>query len=581
MVSSYMLVMQLVTFFLAVGLRGVSSLGTSSMTSSSSSSSAESARTSTNTPQTKTTTIPTTTTTAGDQAAQVWRSVASAIPSERSELLHAEAPPGLAGTYYVNGLASCTYKNGRLVHPFESHGFLKAITFGPKNHGAISLKARYVQTPVRTWEEKAGRPLFRGAMSSVADMRSGRFSDRLSNALSPTTRETANLAVRAWGDKLIATADNCRFFGIDRDSLDTLGAEIFDDALKGYQMLAHTRVDIENNRLIAAALAYDPLNQATDMTFFEFDDKGELLSKVEHTFPAFVTHDWTITPNYYVVPAASAVFDIGKLPSLITGGMPATEMFSLDSEAPGTLLLIPRDGGEPIRAERSDKVHSTIFHLGPAYEKDGQVIVHPFVFDRYQFGGEMGFDLHTQSFNPTEWAESNGGPHLEKWKVHIDAVDANSAFPNTRKVTTERMNNIISDMPTIHPRRDGLECNSVYTVCGIREKGWFPFNSIAKHCLKTGECQIWPPEAASMASGDNKDWDGGTVVRSEPLFVPKSSAIDEDDGYILSTVHDAKNGETRLEILDAKHFAEGPIQTISLGELWGWNIHSSFEPISQ
>ncbi len=91
--------------------------------------------------------------------------------------------------------------------------------------------------------------------------------------------------------------------------------------------------------------------------------------------------------------------------------MTATDIFSIDPETPGTVLLIPRkQGGTPIRAERSDGVHSTIFHVGPTYEDDdGNVVFHPFCFDTYQFGGEMGFDIHEQTFDPTPWSEGNGG----------------------------------------------------------------------------------------------------------------------------------------------------------------------------
>jgi carotenoid cleavage dioxygenase-like enzyme len=444
------------------------------------------------------------------------------------------------------------------------------------------MNARYVETPVRKWEERFGRPLFRGAMSAVADMKSGKLSDRLANALSPTTRETANLAVRKWGDRLIVTADNCSFYGMCSDTLDTLGVDTFDNVLQGYQMLAHTRTDTERNRLVACALAYQPFEQSTDLTFFEFDKDGKLVSKVEHHLPAFVTHDWTITPNYYVIPAASAVFDTSKLPSLIAGGMTATEIFAIDANAPGTVLLIPRDGsGPPIRAERSDGMHSTIFHVGPTYEDDetGDVIFHPFCFDQYQFGGEMGFDIHKQSFDPTPWSESNGGPKLERWTIDM----TESKVKGKGKVVpaiAERLSTVISDMPTFHPDRDGLECNSVYTVCGIREegKGWFPFNSIAKHDLRTGECEVWPPEACSLNADERFRWDGGSAVRAEPLFVPRVGAIDEDDGYVLSTVHCSENRRTTLEILDAKDFGAGPIQRIDLGELMGWNVHSSFDP---
>lgn len=144
-----------------------------------------------------------------DPAAQVWQTIATADPAERSrEILATDAPDGLHGTYYINGFANCEIGD-RLVHPFESHGFFKAITIDGTNNTVQLQGAKYIETPVRTWERRLGRPLFRGAMSAVADSKS--FLGSLLNALSPTTRPTVNLAVRKWNQRLIVSSDNAPF----------------------------------------------------------------------------------------------------------------------------------------------------------------------------------------------------------------------------------------------------------------------------------------------------------------------------------------------------------------------------------
>jgi carotenoid cleavage dioxygenase-like enzyme len=516
-----------------------------------------------------------------DNAANVWKAVATAEPQERDEILKGVAAPnGLRGTYYVNGLASCEIGD-RLVHPLESHGFLKALSF--QEDGTIHLKAKYIDTPVRKLETFAQRPLFRGAMSAVSNINT--LGGSILNALSPMIRPTANLAVRRWGidnktkkKKLIVTSDNAPYFSLDPETLETnFGHETFDGVLAGRNMLAHTRVDTERGRLVACAVDYSPFEQATDITFFEFDEAGKLVSERKHrTSPAVIFHDWMITPNYYVIPAAEAKFDLSKLPSLILGRLPATDMFSLDETAPAKVLLIPRHdrNEEVLEAKMNDGTHGVSFHMGPCYEdNDDKIIVNLFVFDGYQFGGETGFSLEEQSFDPTEWSVSIGGPKLQRWTISLND-DRKSA-----SMTTELGSTVVCDMPTFHPDRDGLYSRYVYSLCGIRQEGFFPFNAVAKHDLLTGAMQIWPPEASAHVD-EGYEWDGGSSVRAEPLFVPRqgSSGEKEDDGFLLSTVHDAIAGTTTLEIFDAQRFSDGPIQQISLGELWGWNVHSCFEP---
>lgn len=531
-----------------------------------------------------------------DHAAKVWKTIATSEGIEKDlTFTDYEIPDGLRGTYYVNGFGSCRIGKERLVHPFESHGFFKAITF--EEDGSIKFRAKYVNTPVRKLEHIFQRPLFRGAMSSVATMNTviGNFW----NALAPTTRDTANLAVRKWGDKnkqkrLILSCDNAPHYSLHPDTLETIGIETMDTKiLEGKKMLAHTRVDSERQRMVSVSLDYLPLEQATVIHFYEFDQAGTLISDREYkTSPAVVFHDWMLTPNYYIVPAAEAVFDLSKIPDLILGKSTATEVFSLDEMAPAKVLLIPRDPDQDVIESRmSDATHGVSFHFGPSYEcktdNGRNIVLHLFVFDRYQFGDEMGFRLEEQDFAPTPWSLSNGGPKLQRWTVSINNDD-------TTTMRSEKLSDLKADMPTFHPKKDGLFCRYMYSVCGIREKGFFPFNALCKYDLLASDedqiVEIWPPAAAKAVHSTNyKDWDGGPGVYAEPLFVPRKghsgdsenevdNGNNDDDGFLLTTFHDAEAGTTTLEIFDAKTFSDGPIQKIPLGELMGWNVHSCFDP---
>lgn len=133
------------------------------------------------------------------------------------------------------------------------------------------------------------------------------------------------------------------FYRINPETLETMGVETMDGVLRGQNMLAHTRVDPERQRLVACALEYQAVDQANLLHFYEFDTNGKLVADREYrASPAVVFHDWMITPNYYIVPAAEASFDLAKLPQLLLGRIPATGVFSLDESAPAKVLLIPR-----------------------------------------------------------------------------------------------------------------------------------------------------------------------------------------------------------------------------------------------
>ena len=52
-------------------------------------------------------------------------------------------------------------------------------------------------------------------------------------------------------------------------------------ALSGRNMLAHTRVDADRKRLIAAAADFDAIGDKTTTTFWEFDERGNKIAAVD------------------------------------------------------------------------------------------------------------------------------------------------------------------------------------------------------------------------------------------------------------------------------------------------------------
>uniref|UniRef100_A0A7S3NHN6 Dioxygenase n=1 Tax=Aureoumbra lagunensis TaxID=44058 RepID=A0A7S3NHN6_9STRA len=509
-----------------------------------------------------------------DSAKVAWETVALSAAEICPEEIEVgrNAPKGLRGTWYVNGLSSCQIGN-RLVHPFEAHGFIKAFRFD--GEGKVTMRSRFVETDVQRYEAIAKRPLYRGAMSNVANFE--KFPDFLLNAVSPSTRAVAQLAVRCWGkDQLFASTDNAPWFRLDPVTLETIGEESMNNhLLRGTKMLAHTRIDHDRNVMCAAAAEFDAFENTTKLILFEFDVKGNQLSRIELTEPFFIFHDFAITQDFWIIPINPGKFDLDKLPNFIFGRAPATDIFQLDFNRNLCLLLVPR--GERKNFIGKDAADQAIridlgcfgatFHVGPHWiDSHGRLIAHAFIFERYIFGGEMGFDIRKQQFNPTPWSLSNGGP-----KLHRIIIDNVRSVPKLTEFI--KLSEIPTDMPTMHPDRDGYKSRYVYGTAGIRDIGWFPFNSLVKFDLDTDQVDIWRPSDPQVRH---------YCVTSEPYFLPRlqqsDSNDDDDDGWLLSLLHDVANNVTELQIFDAKHLSTGPIWSTSIGKLWPWNVHTTFDP---
>merc|ERR1712194_44322 len=75
---------------------------------------------------------------------------------------------------------------------------------------------------------------------------------------------------------------------------------------------------------------------------------------------------------------------------------------------------------------------------------------------------------------------------------------------------------------------------------------------------------------------------GEHQVVSEPMFVPRPNSCEEDghddDGFVMSIIHNAEEKDTKLTIWDSKTFELGPIAEVSLDVLFPWCVHGSFCP---
>ncbi len=480
----------------------------------------------------------------------------------------------MKGTYFMNGLSNCQLGN-RLVHPFEAHGYCKSLVFD--GNGQVHLTSRIVDTPLSKKEREKDEILHRGVMSTVADMDS--IFGNVKNALSPSDRDTANLTADLWPPPntrnkdgiapiLIVCTDNGEPYALDPQSLEMRGR--LGDVLpklktvfpKGTKCLAHTRHDTVRNRFVMCifkmVIPGEEMKGNSYMEFLEFDENFDLVSRRDFTTRFIVFHDWALTQNYYVVPKNPAYLRWANIGKFAIGQSLGTDVFAMEEETNGEFILIPRhDSKEEVKEVKSDAFFNC-FHIAPTFEKEeeDELIINGCIFDSYTFGGEMGFDGVSQTFDPVKWGAEGGlapPPRLDQF-----VIDTNT-FEIKRK---ERVPVIPVDMPNFNG--DAKPCKYSYFLGAERPEGWFPFRQIVKLDLETFESAVYDV-------GDGR-------VASEPMFVPRSSQKSEDDGFVLSIVHDADEKRSQLLIWDAENFSRGPIAECSLGRLFPWCVHGSFYP---
>jgi carotenoid cleavage dioxygenase len=80
--------------------------------------------------------------------------------------------------------------------------------------------------------------------------------------------------------------------------------------------------------------------------------------------------------------------------------------------------------------------------------------------------------------------------------------------------------------------------------------------------------------------GTRTDLDVGRgCAPGEPVFVPAANGKDEDDGYLMTFVHDAAKDSSRFVVYDAKTMDRTPVASIELPRIPN-GFHGSWIPAS-
>ena len=67
----------------------------------------------------------------------------------------------------------------------------------------------------------------------------------------------------------------------------------------------------------------------------------------------------------------------------------------------------------------------------------------------------------------------------------------------------------------------------------------------------------------------------------EPIFVPRSDAAAEDEGFVMAYVHDAESNTCDVVILEAQNFAAPPVATIHLPVRVPYGFHGNWLPAAR
>lgn len=425
-----------------------------------------------------------------------------------------QLPRELSGTYYRNGPNPQFAPRGP-HHWFHGDGMLHAFTLG---NGAAHYRNRWIRTPKWQLEHEAGEGL-----SGMPG--NPRFNDPRILELASTL---ANTHVIWHGERLLALEEGHAPFEVDPHTLASIGYHRFDDRLEG-PMTAHPKIDPVTGEMVF--FGYNARGRFTPDVMLHIADREGRLTWSRHIEAPFASmvHDFVVTRKHIILP----IFPLTGSMERAQKGLPP---YAWEPDK-GTHVAIITRGARSGGVRWFDAPPGYVFHPMNAYETDDGLII----CDMQQYDVAPLFPKP----DGTPAAERAPAARLVRWT--IDLHSRSKSF----KITP--LDDHVGEFPRHDERFAMLPYRHGYfnaAPVDSETQGRDSRTSIAHIDLNTGNTRLWQPEVGDFCG--------------EPVFVPRSGAAAEGDGWLLSVIYRAGENRSDLAVFEAAEVQAGPIALVHL-----------------
>lgn len=308
--------------------------------------------------------------------------------------------------------------------------------------------------------------------------------------------------------------------------LETVAINDFFGTLPG-AFTAHPKVDPATGEMHAMAYAWG--NWLDHVQYIVVGTDGRVRRTVDIPMQQMsMLHDMSLTARYAVVYDLPCLVDLNVA---FTGQFP----FRWDPSGMSRIGLLPREGGAD-EIVWVDVPQCYSFHPLNSYDDaDGNVVIDLCVYDSM---------FSTDVAGPF----GSGFARLERWVAN----------PTTRTCTTT----VIDDGATEFPRHRGSLTARPYRY------GYGTAPSLEPE---------WPTLKWDLHTGTRSEFHHGQGRGAgEPVFVGRQGATDEDDGWLITIVHDVANDAAELVILDAQDFSRDAVARVQLPQRVPYGFHGNW-----
>jgi carotenoid cleavage dioxygenase len=223
----------------------------------------------------------------------------------------------------------------------------------------------------------------------------------------------------------------------------------------------------------------------------------------------------------------------------MSGGMP----IRWSDDYPARFGVMPREGTDG-DVQWFDIDPCYVFHTLNAHDDGDEVVVRGCrINEIWRDSADIG---------DPDSSDTENAPKMWEWR--LDRASG--------KVAERQLDDRPSDFPRVPDASVGLDGRFGYTMSMTPDGD-------------AGE--LFKYDMADGASRTSHVFRSGQTP-GEPTFVPAAGATSEDDGYLMTYVHDATTDTSHLAVLDASNMAAEPVAEVHLPRRIPMGFHGSWVP---
>ncbi|GAA3038017.1 carotenoid oxygenase family protein [Actinokineospora globicatena] len=441
-----------------------------------------------------------------------------------------EIPADLDGVYLRN-TENPVHPALSTYHPFDGDGMVHVVGF---RDGKAFYRNRFIRTDGFLAEQRAGQSLWAGiAERPDSAVRADGWGAR------GRMKDAASTDVVVHAGVALATFYQCgEPYRIDPLTLDTLGKSPWTPA---GGVSAHPKVDPITGEL----LFFNYGKEEPYLHYGVVDANDKLVRYTDIALPGpRLPHDMAFTENYTIVNDCPLFWE----PDLLAKG---AHVARFHPELPLRLGVLPRrGGGDQVRWFEAESTF--VLHFVNAYEEGDEIVVDGF-FQSDPEGKNARWPGDPSYARLFRMLSLDGmGTRLHRWRLNL----------TTGRTREERLSDDITEFGTIAQNRAGRSYRYAYASSGA--PGWFLFDGLVRHDLRTGDQQRYRY--------------GAGVFGSEAAVASTTGRQGEDEGYLVTITTDVAADRSECLVFDAARVADGPVARIRLPERVSSGTHSTWAP---